>query len=126
MPFFFIRGKVVCDDMVCPAPKPDCSQPIILEGECCASCQDDVLMYSDSGEEHPGCFFGKGDKKYHKTGTRWHPYIPPFGFSRCATCSCDANSLEVFCSSKECPRLTCPWEERIRPDKLACCMVREG
>ena len=22
------------------------------------------------------------------TPCRWHPYIPPFGFSRCAVCTC--------------------------------------
>ena len=77
------------------------------------------------GDDAPGCYFDKGDhKKYHKAGTRWHPYIPPFGFSRRATCTCDANSLEVVCASKQCPELDCPRERRVRPDKLACCMVR--
>ena len=117
---------MVCDDILCPAPRAGCSQPIILEGECCATCQDDILVNTDSdgGEEAPGCYFDKGDhKKYHKAGTKWHPYIPPFGFSRCATCTCDANSLEVVCASKQCPPLDCPREQRVRPDKLACCMV---
>ena len=118
---------MVCDDILCPAPRAGCSQPIILEGECCATCQDDILVNTDSdGEDAPGCYFDKGDhKKYHKAGTKWHPYIPPFGFSRCATCTCDANTLEVVCASKQCPPLECPREQRVRPDKLACCMVGE-
>ena len=117
---------MVCDDILCPAPRAGCSQPIILEGECCATCQDDILVNTEEEEaEAPGCYFDKGDhKKYHKAGTRWHPYIPPFGFSRCATCTCDANSLEVVCASKQCPKLDCPREQRVRPDKLACCTVR--
>ena len=24
----------------------------------------------------------------HDLNDRWHPYIPPFGFSRCAVCTC--------------------------------------
>ena len=24
---------------------------------------------------------------------RWHPYIPPFGFSRCAVCTCKVRHI---------------------------------
>ncbi len=116
---------MVCDDMVCPEVASNCSQLIILEGECCATCQDDLLV--DDGDddiEATGCYFDKGDKKLHRAGTTWHPYIPPFGFSRCAICTCDASSREVRCTSKKCPGLDCPARKQVRPDKLACCRVR--
>ena len=34
-----------------------------------------------------GCHL-EGDPVFHSPGSRWHPYIPPHGFSRCATCTC--------------------------------------
>ena len=79
------RGKVTCSDMVCP--KANCSRPIIVEGECCASCQDD----SSYGSSARGCHFAE---KFYLAGSRWHPYIPPFGFTRCATCTCNVRHLK--------------------------------
>ena len=38
----------------------------------------------------PGCEF-EGDNKFHPAGSRWHPYLPPFGFSKCAICVCDVS-----------------------------------
>lgn len=38
-------------------------------------------------DNDPGCFY-EGDKRYYKIGTSWHPYVPPFGYSKCAICTC--------------------------------------
>ena len=72
------RGSVVCDPMVCPST--ECTDPIIPEGECCATC----AVQTNSTD---GCLLG-GNNRIHPAGSRWHPYIPPFGFSRCAICRC--------------------------------------
>jgi chordin len=41
-----------------------------------------------------GCHF-EGDQKFHPAGSRWHPYLPPFGFSKCAVCVCDVSRLTI-------------------------------
>ena len=41
-------------------------------------------------QEQRGCNF-EGDGKFHPAGSRWHPYLPPFGFSKCAVCVCDVS-----------------------------------
>merc|ERR550534_2375283 len=67
-----------------------------------------------------GCEFD-GDNKFHPAGSRWHPYLPPFGFSKCAICVCDAVTLKVECNKLTCPPLSCPESEAFRPDPMACC-----
>ena len=117
--------------MVCPPT--NCSNPIIEEGACCPTCNSPRV-------DGRGCHFG-GDSFFHPAGSRWHPYIPPFGFSRCAICTCKVkqgkhlkksifntylqeSSLTVDCFKEECPRLTsCLASEAIRPDPLSCCKV---
>ncbi|XP_023344783.1 dorsal-ventral patterning protein Sog [Eurytemora carolleeae] len=83
------RGSVVCDPMVCPST--DCADPIIPEGECCSTC----ALQTNSTE---GCIDLGGNSRIHPPGSRWHPYIPPFGFSRCAICSCQEDTLTVQCT----------------------------
>eukprot|EP00092_Neocalanus_flemingeri_P058871 GFUD01070264.1.p1 GENE.GFUD01070264.1~~GFUD01070264.1.p1 ORF type:complete len:935 (-),score=111.94 GFUD01070264.1:1839-4643(-) len=108
------RGKVDCEPIVCPPT--NCSNPIIEEGECCATCNSPSV-------DGRGCNFG-GDSLFHPAGSKWHPYIPPFGFSRCAVCTCKESSLAVDCYREECPPLTaCLHSEAIRPNPLACCKV---
>jgi len=108
------RGKVDCEPIVCPPT--NCSNPIIEEGECCATCNSPSV-------DGRGCNFG-GDSLFHPAGSKWHPYIPPFGFSRCAICTCKESSLTVDCYREECPPLTaCLHAEAIRPNPLACCKV---
>lgn len=34
-----------------------------------------------------GCYF-EGDQKMHAPGTTWHPFVPPFGYIKCAVCTC--------------------------------------
>ena len=103
-------------------PKLECAHAVIPEGECCATCATNTPASEDGGGEARGCFF-EGDKQFHRAGTVWHPYLPPFGFSRCTTCSCQADTLTVTCSRQACPRLDCPREQQVRPDDLACCKV---
>ena len=80
-----------CSDVLCP--ELTCSRPIVLEGECCPACEENnqasAASASAGNKVTPvgRCYFA-GDGKYHTAGTKWHPYIPPFGFSRCATCTC--------------------------------------
>ena len=108
------RGKVVCDPIVCPATH--CDAPIIPEGSCCPTCAS-----VDTLHDERGCYFGSD--KFHKAGAKWHPYIPPFGFSRCATCTCHADSLRVTCEKTSCPRLDCPKDRQEIPDPFTCCPI---
>ncbi|TRY80007.1 hypothetical protein TCAL_08936 [Tigriopus californicus] len=110
---FCQRGKVNCDPVVCP--KIECSRPIIHKGACCPVCQEEVPI-----DRSRGCQI-EGDDQFHVAGSRWHPYIPPSGFSRCATCECHADTLEVKCTHEHCPKLDCPKDDQVREDTLACC-----
>ncbi|KAK2709877.1 dorsal-ventral patterning protein Sog-like [Artemia franciscana] len=66
------------------------------------------------------CYF-EGDKKYYSAGSKWHPYLPPFGFDKCALCSCNAGTLRVECTRLTCPEPQCPESDRYRPDPKSCC-----
>lgn len=108
------RGKVKCDPIVCPPT--NCSNPIIEEGSCCATC-------SPRKADGRGCHFGE-DSFFHPAGSKWHPYIPPYGFSRCVVCTCQESSLTVDCHKERCPALEgCSSRDAIRPDPLSCCKV---
>ena len=67
------------------------------------------------------CFFD-GDKKMHAVGTKWHPYLPPFGFDRCSLCTCLPRELRVECRrSVTCPPLMCEESEAFRENPMDCC-----
>uniref|UniRef100_A0A147BGT3 Putative chordin n=3 Tax=Ixodes ricinus TaxID=34613 RepID=A0A147BGT3_IXORI len=118
------RGRLVCDPVVCPVVQ--CANPVTLPGECCPTCQDETgglnASYAPSGEARSphGCFL-EGDKKFHMAGSKWHPYIPPFGFSRCAVCTCQPITLTVECRRITCPPLSCSEKDAYRENALSCC-----
>lgn len=41
-----------------------------------------------------GCYV-EGEKTFRRAGAKWHPYVPPFGFSPCAVCECNVGT--IFC-----------------------------
>uniref|UniRef100_T1JBK0 VWFC domain-containing protein n=1 Tax=Strigamia maritima TaxID=126957 RepID=T1JBK0_STRMM len=117
------RDRVSCDPVICP--KPQCNDIVQLIGECCPSCPSAVN--SDNSMDNKenaskGCYFD-GDKKWHQAGTIWHPYLPPFGFSKCAVCTCDAYTLTVECQRTTCPPLPCDERHAIRAEPEACCKI---
>lgn len=81
------------------------------------------LSHSNNGSSASKneCFF-HGDKKMHAVGTKWHPYLPPFGFDRCSLCSCEPDSLQIECKrSVTCPPLMCEESEAFRENPMDCC-----
>ncbi|XP_067139596.1 dorsal-ventral patterning protein Sog isoform X2 [Centruroides vittatus] len=110
-------SKVVCDSVICPPTT--CNNPVTLPSECCPSCYD-ANVNGTAEEAIRGCYF-EGDKKFHSAGSQWHPYIPPFGFSTCAICTCQPDTLTVECQKTVCPPLSCPDHKAVRADPLACC-----
>lgn len=41
-----------------------------------------------------GCYF-EGDQKMHAPGTTWHPFVPPFGYIKCAVCTCKVKHTSI-------------------------------
>jgi len=80
----------------------------------------ETSVSQDRPSSRRGCHF-EGDQKFHPAGSRWHPYLPPFGFSKCAICVCDSVTLKVECTKLTCPALSCADSEAYRPDPMACC-----
>lgn len=33
----------------------------------------------------------------HAPGTTWHPFVPPFGYIKCAVCTCKVNTHAHIC-----------------------------
>ncbi|PRD37337.1 UNVERIFIED_CONTAM: sog [Trichonephila clavipes] len=112
------RGNVVCEKSVCP--EPTCDNPITMLGVCCPFCPGNSTV-GEHREAQRFCYFGQGDRKYHPAGSRWHPYVPPFGFSKCSLCFCEPKTLAVKCERITCPPLTCPDKESFRENSNACC-----
>ncbi|XP_017347036.1 chordin isoform X1 [Ictalurus punctatus] len=115
------KKTVICDPVMCPALTcPHTYQP---EDKCCPECDERKvpreLTSAEKVEEHPeGCYF-EGDQKMHAPGTVWHPFVPPFGYIKCAVCTCKGSTGEVHCEKVTCPPLTC--SRPIRRNPSDCC-----
>ncbi|KAL3992334.1 growth arrest and DNA-damage-inducible protein [Sarotherodon galilaeus] len=117
------KRTVICDPVICPALT--CSRTIKPEGKCCPICDERKELKDvkapERVDEHPeGCYF-EGDQKMHAPGTTWHPFVPPFGYIKCAVCSCKGSTGEVHCEKVTCPMLTCNHPVRRHPTD--CCKV---
>ncbi|XP_061576140.1 chordin isoform X2 [Cololabis saira] len=117
------KRTVICDPVICPVLK--CSRTIQPEDKCCPICDErrdpKDMKAPERLEEHPeGCYF-EGDQKMHAPGTTWHPFVPPFGFIKCAVCTCKGSTGEVHCEKVTCPVLTCSHPVRRSPSD--CCKV---
>uniref|UniRef100_A0A4W3IHE2 Chordin n=1 Tax=Callorhinchus milii TaxID=7868 RepID=A0A4W3IHE2_CALMI len=101
------KRTVICDPIICLAL--NCSHTVQPADRCCPVCK--------------GCYFD-GDRKWHPAGTTWHPYIPPFGYVKCAVCTCKGATGEVHCEKVQCPRLSC--SHPIRRNASNCCKECPG
>uniref|UniRef100_A0A8C7U256 Chordin n=1 Tax=Oncorhynchus mykiss TaxID=8022 RepID=A0A8C7U256_ONCMY len=117
------KRTVICDPVICPVLT--CSRTIQPEDKCCPVCLGDVLYFSHPSEPpcthsltHSGCYF-EGDQKMHAPGSTWHPFVPPFGYIKCALCTCKGATGEVHCEKVTCPALTCSRPVRRSPSD--CC-----
>jgi len=113
------RGRVVCDRIMCPALT--CAEQHTLPGACCPVCQNSPAMAQQPTAVAGSCTFAGQQKP---AGSSWHPYIPPNGFDKCITCTCQwdgaAGEYRVSYSKAECPELDCPGRE-YQPRGGACC-----
>uniref|UniRef100_A0A8C4EZ79 Chordin n=1 Tax=Dicentrarchus labrax TaxID=13489 RepID=A0A8C4EZ79_DICLA len=108
------KRTVICDPVICPVLT--CSRTIQPEAKCCPPFSDCNLVIPLSFLS--GCYF-EGDQKMHAPGTTWHPFVPPFGYIKCAVCTCKGSSGEVHCEKVTCPVLTCSHPVRRNPSD--CC-----
>ncbi|XP_034051656.1 chordin-like [Gymnodraco acuticeps] len=116
--FFLQKRTVICDPVICPVLT--CSKTLQPEDQCCPVCDESKdVTDPEKVEEHPeGCYF-EGDQKMHAPGTTWHPFVPPFGYIKCAVCTCKGSSGEVHCEKVTCPVLSCSHPVRRNPSD--CC-----
>uniref|UniRef100_A0A8C7ICX6 Chordin n=1 Tax=Oncorhynchus kisutch TaxID=8019 RepID=A0A8C7ICX6_ONCKI len=98
------KRTVICDPVICPVLT--CSRTIQPEDKCCPVCLGEC------------CYF-EGDQKMHAPGSTWHPFVPPFGYIKCALCTCKGATGEVHCEKVTCPALTCSRPVRRSPSD--CC-----
>ncbi len=78
-----VDGATICDPEICS--EPECTEFVMIEGECCPLCQEDTMPCMD------------GETEYEH-GTSWKA-------SDCSYCSCDNSNIE--CSLQTCPLITC-------------------
>ncbi|XP_004577788.1 chordin [Ochotona princeps] len=123
------RRTVICDPVVCPAPR--CPHPVQVLDQCCPVCPEkqdvrELPGLPRSRDPGEGCYFD-GDRSWRAAGTRWHPVVPPFGLIKCAVCTCKGGTGEVHCEKVQCPRLTCAQPVRVNPtDCCKQCPVGSG
>ncbi|XP_033885023.3 chordin-like [Acipenser ruthenus] len=115
------KRTVICDPIICPVL--DCANVVHLEDKCCPVCEEKkqekgIKQTEKSGDQMEGCYF-EGDRKIHPPGTTWHPFVPPFGYIKCAICTCRGATGEVHCEKVNCPRLTC--SNPVRRSPSDCC-----
>uniref|UniRef100_A0A8C4RV84 Chordin n=1 Tax=Erpetoichthys calabaricus TaxID=27687 RepID=A0A8C4RV84_ERPCA len=115
-----IKRTVICDPVICTPL--NCTQVVHPEDKCCPVCAEkkETKQIEKSEEHLAGCYF-EGDRKIHAPGTTWHPFVPPFGYIKCAVCTCKVRSadIEVHCEKVNCPRLTC--SNPVRRSPSDCC-----
>uniref|UniRef100_A0A8K9XZ38 Chordin n=1 Tax=Oncorhynchus mykiss TaxID=8022 RepID=A0A8K9XZ38_ONCMY len=114
------KRTVICDPVICPVLT--CSRTIQPDDKCCPMCERKTpkeMKTPERLDEHPeGCYF-EGDQKMHAPGSTWHPFVPPFGYIKCALCTCKGATGEVHCEKVTCPALTCSRPVRRSPSD--CC-----
>ncbi|XP_038129060.1 chordin isoform X2 [Cyprinodon tularosa] len=115
------KRTVICDPVICP--ELTCSRTSQPEGRCCPVCDErreakDTVTPEPAEEHLEGCYF-EGDQKMHAPGTTWHPFVPPFGYIKCAVCTCKGSTGEVHCEKVTCPALSCSHPVRRSPSD--CC-----
>ncbi|KTF90229.1 hypothetical protein cypCar_00036829, partial [Cyprinus carpio] len=115
------KKTVICDPVICPALS--CPHTIQPEDQCCPICDEKKESKQTTAAEKvegdpEGCYF-EGDQKMHAPGTTWHPFVPPFGYIKCAVCTCKGSTGEVHCEKLTCPPLTC--SRPIRRNPSDCC-----
>uniref|UniRef100_A0A673YCR4 Chordin n=1 Tax=Salmo trutta TaxID=8032 RepID=A0A673YCR4_SALTR len=113
------KRTVICDPVICPVLT--CSRTIQPDDKCCPMCRKNSkdMKAPERLDEHPeGCYF-EGDQKMHAPGSTWHPFVPPFGYIKCALCTCKGATGEVHCEKVTCPALTCSRPVRRSPSD--CC-----
>ncbi|KAJ3590718.1 hypothetical protein NHX12_008667 [Muraenolepis orangiensis] len=119
------KKTVICDPVICPVLT--CARTLQPEDKCCPVCDERKepkdTKVPEKLEEHPeGCYF-EGDQKMHAPGTTWHPFVPPFGYIKCAVCTCKGSTGEVHCEKVTCPALTCgrPHADMMQADGTLHC-----
>ncbi|KAM9442129.1 chordin-like [Salvelinus alpinus] len=115
------KRTVICDPVICPVLT--CSRTIQPDDKCCPMCVERKnpkdMKTPERLDEHPeGCYF-EGDQKMHAPGSTWHPFVPPFGYIKCALCTCKGATGEVHCEKVTCPALTC--SRPVRRSSSDCC-----
>ncbi|XP_039621085.1 chordin [Polypterus senegalus] len=112
------KRTVICDPVICTPL--NCTQVVHPEDKCCPVCAEkkETKQIEKSEEHLAGCYF-EGDRKIHAPGTTWHPFVPPFGYIKCAVCTCKGSTGEVHCEKVNCPRLTC--SNPVRRSPSDCC-----
>uniref|UniRef100_A0A8C9WM04 Chordin n=1 Tax=Scleropages formosus TaxID=113540 RepID=A0A8C9WM04_SCLFO len=111
------KKTVICDPIICPTLS--CTHTIQPEDECCPVCHGELSVSLVCV-----CCYFEGDQKLHAPGTTWHPFVPPFGYIKCAVCTCKGSTGEVHCEKVTCPPLACGQPVRRSPSD--CCKVCPG
>lgn len=120
------QAKIICDVVICPELK--CKYQEHLRGHCCPVCTDKTSTipllnkHDQNNTRQNGSCYYDGDKRWHQAGTKWHPYVPPFGYVTCAICSCMTDG-SYDCTRLPCPPLNCSRSEAIRLKPIDCCQV---
>lgn len=100
-------GHVLCQTKQCP-PIP-CTNPVKLDGQCCATCPDSTLLSDSITQKH--CV---NDGIAFNHGSRWSK-------SDCSSCRC--NDGEINCFTQKCPTVSCENPAHL---KGQCCPVCPG
>ncbi|MPC28122.1 Dorsal-ventral patterning protein Sog [Portunus trituberculatus] len=111
-----IQGDIKCQERVCPTL--DCADAYTPPGECCPVCPGSMI------EENAMCEL---NEQWHRVGAVWHPFLAPYGFDKCVSCSCELNASgqpTVKCAREPCPDLPCSPDEMEHVAGSCCAQCR--
>ncbi|XP_066248106.1 dorsal-ventral patterning protein Sog isoform X2 [Euwallacea similis] len=87
------NGNPKCDMMPCAQSSCPAGKKITIEGECCPVCVNNSIP----AREYNGQKCTLSGKSY-LPGTKFHPFMIPYGFDLCTECYCDPKDYEIRCT----------------------------
>uniref|UniRef100_A0A0P4WGX1 VWFC domain-containing protein n=1 Tax=Scylla olivacea TaxID=85551 RepID=A0A0P4WGX1_SCYOL len=110
------QGVIQCHDRICPTL--DCSGAYTPPDQCCPVCPGSMI------DESAMCEL---NEQRHHVGTVWHPFLAPYGFDKCVSCSCELNATghpTLKCAREPCPDLPCVPDEMEHVAGSCCARCR--
>ncbi|CAH1121737.1 unnamed protein product [Ceutorhynchus assimilis] len=100
---FCQSGATKCDIMTCPEINCTAGKKVAVDGECCPVCVNNSIPTREANGQK--CTLSG---QYYLPGTKFYPFLIPFGFDLCTECYCNPEAYQISCT-------------RLKENEKQCC-----